>query len=142
MTKQHGPGFDDIFRWAEERDEYWIEGAKIEFAEEVVRQLAANRMARKELARRLGTSPAYITKVLRGSTNFTLESMVRLARALNCELRTHLQPAGASSAWLDVFASDVATAEAGAQAPECGYDQGEYAATTVEAVHETVALTA
>ncbi|PYS47601.1 MAG: hypothetical protein DMF68_15600 [Acidobacteria bacterium] len=39
-----------------------------------------------ELARRLGKSRAYVTKVLQGSTNFTLESLVKIARALDCQI--------------------------------------------------------
>ena len=42
--------------------------------------MEANGVSRGELARRLEVSPAYITKVLRGNVNFTLDSMVRLVR--------------------------------------------------------------
>jgi len=47
---------------------------------------------RTALAEKIGTSPAYITKILRGDTNFTLDSMVRFALALDCELNFELQP--------------------------------------------------
>lgn len=45
-----------------------------------------------ELARRLGKSRAYVTKLLRGTTNFTLESLVRIGRALSCEVEFELLP--------------------------------------------------
>jgi transcriptional regulator with XRE-family HTH domain len=35
-----------------------------------------------ELARRLGKSRAYVTKILQGNANFTLDTLVQIARAL------------------------------------------------------------
>ncbi|MDQ0290205.1 helix-turn-helix domain-containing protein [Oligosphaera ethanolica] len=90
-------GFSGLFDWAEQQDDYWLEGVKIEFAEQILAQMDARGMSRKELARRLGTSPAYVTKILRGTTNFTLESMVSIARALDCELRAYLHKEGTRS---------------------------------------------
>jgi len=93
--------FADLFNWAEQQDEYWVEGAKIEFAEQMLAQMDAQNISRKELASRLGTSPAYVTKILRGSTNFTIESMVNIAQALNCELCTHLKTKGKTTALVE-----------------------------------------
>lgn len=53
-------------------------------------------MSRAELARRLGTSQAYVTKILRGSVNFTLETMILLARALNADLTVSISPRSAA----------------------------------------------
>ncbi len=94
-------GFADLFKWAKNQKEYWVEGAKIEFAEQMLAQMEAQNISRTALATRLGTSPAYVTKILRGSTNFTLESMVSIARALNCELCTHLQKQGSKGIWVE-----------------------------------------
>jgi transcriptional regulator with XRE-family HTH domain len=44
------------------------------------------------LAEKIGSSPAYVTKILRGETNFTLDSMVKIATALGCELTIGLRP--------------------------------------------------
>jgi transcriptional regulator with XRE-family HTH domain len=41
---------------------------------------------RLELARRMEVSPAYITKILRGNSNFTLKTLLKLADSLNQEL--------------------------------------------------------
>jgi transcriptional regulator with XRE-family HTH domain len=51
-------------------------------------------VTRAELARRINSSRAYVTKVLQGNTNFTLESLVRIARALsfNVELTFKAAP--------------------------------------------------
>jgi transcriptional regulator with XRE-family HTH domain len=55
-------------------------------------------VSRAELARRLGTSQAYVTKVLRGNVNFTLAALVKLARAVGGEVRLSLvEPARPSA---------------------------------------------
>jgi transcriptional regulator with XRE-family HTH domain len=54
--------------------------------------MEANGVSRSELARRLGVSPAYVTKVLRGNINFTLDSIVRLVRAAGGELSLQVAP--------------------------------------------------
>ena len=43
-------------------------------------------VSRADLARRLGTSPAYITKLLRGTYNPTLETVAKIAIALNARV--------------------------------------------------------
>jgi uncharacterized protein YqfB (UPF0267 family) len=56
-----------------------------------------------QMAAMLGAKPAFVTRLVSGHNNFTLETMVRVARALNCEFRCHLQPAGTKACWLDVL---------------------------------------
>jgi len=90
MKKQQNR-FSELFNWAEQQDSYWVEGSKIEFAEQMLARMDTLKISRKELACRLGTSPAYVTKILRGSANFTLELMVRIAQVLNCELKLTFQ---------------------------------------------------
>ncbi len=85
--------FTDLYKDAEGHEDYWIAGSVQEFTEEIFRLMEQGEISRSELARRLGTSPAYVTKILRGNANFTLATMVRLARALGAELRLQLSPA-------------------------------------------------
>jgi len=56
-------------------------------------------MTRSELARQLGSSPAYVTQMLRGKTNFTLDSMVKIARSLDGDLAVRICPHHTSSEW-------------------------------------------
>ena len=84
--------FPDLFQEAEKHEDYWVAGAILEFTEDVVREMERQAITRTELALRLGATPAYVTKLLRGKVNFTLATVVRLARALNVEL--HVQLAG------------------------------------------------
>ena len=72
---------------------YDTEGAKLEFTEQIVALMDRAGVTKSALAARLGVAPAYVTKVLGGTTNFTVESMVKIARALGAELHLQLDPA-------------------------------------------------
>lgn len=87
---------------ARQTHEYRAEGASIEFTNAMVTRMREAEVSRSDLARMIKATPAYISKILRGSTNFSLDSMVKIANALNCELRLQLQPSGAKSRQLDV----------------------------------------
>jgi transcriptional regulator with XRE-family HTH domain len=74
---------------SKETDTYWVEKAKFDFAVELDRVRKVADIKSKKLAEKLGTSAAYISRVFRGDTNLTIESMVKLARATgaNVEIR-------------------------------------------------------
>ena len=93
--------FREFFRKAEESIVYNVEGSILDFTEDLCRVMDEKDVSRAELARRIGTSPAYVTKILRGTSNFTLSSMVRVAMALGCDLRIHLAPRGSLTRWYD-----------------------------------------
>jgi|GEM_PF-1801917 len=79
--------FKELFEESRKRDEYWIAYAKMEFTEKIRHLLEDKRETKAGLAKKLGKSPAYITKIFRGDANFTLESMVKLVRALGGRLK-------------------------------------------------------
>lgn len=66
---------------AKKRDSYWVEATKLQFALALEDRRKAADMTYKALAEKLGSSAAYISKVFRGDSNMTIESMVKLARA-------------------------------------------------------------
>ena len=84
--------FDELYKERKQKDAYWVADAIYSFTEELNRLAAIEGISRAELARRLGTSAAYISKVFRGDVNFTVESMVRLARAVGARVHIHLAP--------------------------------------------------
>lgn len=50
-------------------------------------------LTQEELARRLGVSQPFIAKLERAEThNFTLDTLIRIVRALNGELVIHVKP--------------------------------------------------
>ena len=71
---------------AKQTDAYWVESAKLEFALALEQQRRAAGLSYADLAKKMGTSAAYISKVFRGDTNLTIESMVKLARATGGQL--------------------------------------------------------
>ena len=104
--------FNELFEGVEETLAYKTEAAVLEFTEELVARMESQGVSRADLARKIGCSPAYVTKILRGSTNFTLETMVKIADALDCMVRTHLQVDGTRTRWFDLAerAQDTAAA--------------------------------
>lgn len=66
---------------AKKNDPYWVEKAKIDFSVALERQRKSAGLTYAALAKKIGSSAAYITKIFRGDSNLTIESMVKLARA-------------------------------------------------------------
>lgn len=86
--------FKELIDEAKGRDTYWAASMILDFTEGLHNIMEANGVTRSGLAQRLGVSPAYITKVLRGNVNFTVDSMVRLVRAAGGEVSIHVAAKG------------------------------------------------
>jgi transcriptional regulator with XRE-family HTH domain len=95
------PTFKALFEEARQHDDYWTEGLIVEFTAELSRWMGERKISRSALAARIGHSPAYVTKVLRGDANFTAATMTKLARAMGAEVRIHLAPTGSRTTWFD-----------------------------------------
>jgi plasmid maintenance system antidote protein VapI len=100
--------FEDFFEQAEKRPGYAVELAKLEFTRKVLDRMAELGLKKGQLAAALGAKPALVTRLLSGRNNFELGTMVRLARALDCEFRCHLQPRGTTTMWIDVLDEEAA----------------------------------
>ncbi len=94
--------FRELFAQARQDDNYWVHSAVLDFTEELFALMEGHRVNKAELARRLGTSPAYITKILRGDVNFTLRTIAKLGRVFDRRPRLHLAPAETITKWVDV----------------------------------------
>lgn len=57
----------------------------LEFAETVAKQLDRKEMSRAQLAKVLGTSRAYVTQLLKGKTNLTLETLYKICHAVDIQ---------------------------------------------------------
>jgi len=86
--------------------DYRLEKAKLEFIQGVTRIMQQKEITNAELARRLETSPAYITKVMRGDTNFTLDSLVKITYALDSKVHIHVADTSAKVRWTEAFSFD------------------------------------
>jgi plasmid maintenance system antidote protein VapI len=90
-----------LFKEAETHVDYWLACPVIEFTEDLCRIMKEKRVSRAELARRIGTSRAHITQLLGGGANFTLLTMVKLAKALDSAVHIHLSDKRAITKWRD-----------------------------------------
>ena len=93
--------FQNMLERSKKRDKFWVETAILEFTEEMAARMDQLKVTNSQLAERLNVNPAFVTKLLRGKNNFTIETMVKLSRALDAELRVHMQPAGTVSQWIN-----------------------------------------
>lgn len=84
--------FKDMWEEVEKHPDYWAELAMLDFSEDVLDAIRAQSVTRAELARRLGTSPGHVTRLLSGTGNLTLTTMSKMAFVLGLELRTSLAP--------------------------------------------------
>jgi transcriptional regulator with XRE-family HTH domain len=93
------PSFRELFDSARATLAYKVEKAIIAFTEQIIGKMETNGLSRTAFASRLESSPAYVTKLLRGGTNFTLESMIKVSDALDCDLRVDLVPRISAQDW-------------------------------------------
>lgn len=94
--------YSRLLKKAHESQEYWTESSILDFTEELSRLMDVKKVSRSDLAEKIGSSPAYITKVLRGNVNFTLSSMSKLALALDSVVHIHLSDKDAVVNWRDI----------------------------------------
>jgi len=107
------------FRRAEGSVDYWVTDSITEFAEDIWRLMEEQKVSRAELARRLGTSRAYVTKLLGGNANFTLQTMTKVAMALGAVVHVHVADKNVVTRWRDT-PSRVVSGLAPAAEPEKG----------------------
>ena len=75
-------GFAEFFERAKQNDSYWVEKIKLDFSVQLEKARKTAGMSYADIARSLGKSAAYVTKVFRGDSNLTIESMVKLSRTV------------------------------------------------------------
>jgi transcriptional regulator with XRE-family HTH domain len=83
--------FGELIEEAKKRDAYGAAAITLEFTEGLFDLMQSNSISPKELAKRVGTSEAYVTKVLRGDINLTIGSMVKLAKAAGGTIRVQVE---------------------------------------------------
>lgn len=87
-----GGSFRKLFAKIEKTLSYKKEKAKLDFTIELQELMKINNVTRADLARKLDRSNAYVTQILRGERNFTIETMVELADTLDSTIAIHFSP--------------------------------------------------
>jgi plasmid maintenance system antidote protein VapI len=94
-----------MFEEAESSPEAWLDGPVVEFTEDLSRLMREKGLSRADLAKKIGTSRAYVTKLLGGNANFTLATMVKLAFALDGAVHVHIADKHVVTRWTDEIRS-------------------------------------
>ena len=81
--QQGGYSFAKGLERAKTRLSYYEEDLLVETAARIIDAMERRGVTRSELARRMEVSPAYVTKILRGHANLSLESLAKVAFALD-----------------------------------------------------------
>ena len=93
MNPDIDESFAPIFEKSKQSDVFWEELAILSFTGSVLERLKTLGLTKMDLAKRLRSSPAYVTKLLSGRNNFTLRTMVKIARLLKSEIYIELRAA-------------------------------------------------
>lgn len=100
MSKKN---FAALYAKLESTPAYQAEKLAVAFLAELNAFMQAHGVSNAELARRASVSPAYITKVFRGPSNLSIETLTKLADAVGCKVHLHLASNGIAVRWFDVF---------------------------------------
>ncbi|MDP3229517.1 MAG: helix-turn-helix transcriptional regulator [Acidovorax sp.] len=101
--------FKALYAKVEPTAEYQAEKLAVGFLAELNAFMRANGVSNAELARRANVSPAYITKLFRGPSNLSIETLTKLSDALGCKVHMHLASHGADVRWFDLIKSSRST---------------------------------
>ncbi|MBK8149887.1 MAG: helix-turn-helix transcriptional regulator [Acidobacteria bacterium] len=74
--------FNEMLASAESQVDFRIDAAKLELSEQICNAMEDSGVTEAELARRLGVSRAYVNKILKGTANLTIASLVKIGTAI------------------------------------------------------------
>ena len=93
--------FDEMYtRWKKSPGMH-AERMATTFLAELNRRMHVLGMSNSDLARAANVSPAYITKLFRGPSNVSLETIAKLALAVDCRPHLHIAVEGAEVSCFD-----------------------------------------
>jgi transcriptional regulator with XRE-family HTH domain len=77
------------------------EELKLAFADELALLLETKGMRRTELAEKLETNRGYVTRILNTEYNLTIETMARIAHALDARISLHMHSKDSNVRWVE-----------------------------------------
>lgn len=96
VTTMTAEWIKDLLGTSEGRKQVERERLIVDVAETLCEVMECESVTRTDLARRLKCSPAFITKLLRGTHNFTLQTLSDVFFMLGQSVHVHVQPIGES----------------------------------------------
>jgi len=101
--------YKDLFRKAKQSPDYWEEVFNLELTEDIWKIMKNRRISQKKLSSLLGTSEAYVSKILNGNQNLSIKSISKLAFVLGSAPHIHIAPIDAIVEWKERSSSDSRT---------------------------------
>lgn len=84
--------FQELVKQIKETETFDKEVVLSSVSDQIAFLMKKDGVKKAELARRLGKSRAYITKILQGNVNFTIDTLVQIARALGYQFVPSFAP--------------------------------------------------
>jgi transcriptional regulator with XRE-family HTH domain len=78
--------YKEVLNRHEKDFDYILEEKKIDITESICKIMQESNITRKQLAEKMETSPASITKFLNGNANFTLKTLIKFSICLERDL--------------------------------------------------------
>jgi len=98
--------FATLLNRAKERETYWEESAKLQFAVELKTLLDQLNISQRDLAQRAGVSESQISQLLAGSKNLSLKSMLKYTLAVGHIVKLSIVPKESSNGQIDAQAEE------------------------------------
>jgi transcriptional regulator with XRE-family HTH domain len=86
--------YEDLFEADTHSVEFKLETLILRITDAIDGAMKQRRMSRADLARELDVSPPMVTKILNGTSNFTLRTLVNVSHALGCDFTATMAPCG------------------------------------------------
>lgn len=102
IKKSSGYNYKKAFEKAKKHAAYHEEGLRLDIAYRIIEAMATRKINRAQLAKKLDVSPPYITKLLRGHANLSLESLAKIAFALDVKWQCVMIPRNADIGLLSI----------------------------------------
>jgi len=90
--------FHEHMMLGQQHPAYWSYLTTLEFIDALVAAMDAQGVSGAELARRMGTSRAWVSRVLAGECNLTVATIGKLAFPLGMKVTTQIVPVGTTAA--------------------------------------------
>lgn len=102
MKKKYG----DLLHRLRSGNEYWKRFSLLLFTTDIRRLMKSEPTSGVKLAKQVGVKPSVISNWLRGGENLTIETMSKIAGALDAVVYIHVAKKGVAVRWLDEKTSE------------------------------------
>ncbi|MHC1725762.1 MAG: helix-turn-helix domain-containing protein [Syntrophobacteraceae bacterium] len=85
--------FSELYDQVKDTFEFKLKTIEMEITEKLIAVMKRRSMSRSDLAGKLGTSKAAVSKLLNDGSNITLRRLLRVSEALDCNLKIEIVPA-------------------------------------------------